>query len=774
MSVIIQDNFSTAAAKPTDARYGPYNNVAAAQSAIPEVYRYKGLTVGILNSGVVEEYWWANGVTDPDLVQKTATGNVTGITQGTGIIVDNTNPQIPDISVDTAYVQVVSNLSTSVPTDGTSDVKYPSVKAVKDYADGLVVGLLNDRGNWAAGASPGAYPTNPPATGSGPAGAILKGDIWFISTNGFLGTTAVSIGASVRALVDSPSPSTDADWDIIDAGLGFTPENVTNKVSTGANVNADPTSTSKYPSVNALVEYVTNYSPTPTTPDLQTVTGAGYTTSDPIQASSIGFIDPTFSNYAVFYCETVGLGSRIRLDDSFASPRLSLDTAGTDLTVWANTGSTQAILDFASVSGTQTYTFPNATGTVALTSDITSTLSSYVPYTGATNNIDLGIYGINGLDGSTNTYSVLPAGLSFSDTGFSSSVSIDKVSVTCSISSGHAAINVSGTPQVGAYSSGGYAILTLDTGGEGLLAFNNGLSISSIKCNNVTAGRTLQLPDSTGTLLTTVSTSAGPLTTGVDGNVTIPDADASTTGLITTGSQIIEGAKTFTSNLAVEQIEFPILKINTTSTTLNGISTLGYPSIELKHNSYSGYLNTGIVGEIALTDNASLVKGLIQFRKTSSTYANLVIFPSVTTGNNVLIGTSTDSGNKLHVEGTTRVTTSLQTPIVRGNTTASGTLTLQSTSSGTKGKILFGTSAYDEASNALGIGTSTPDASAKVQIDSTTQGFLPPRMTSLQRGNILSPAVGLMVYQTDDDLDAGKPKGVYVYDGTTWRRLNWT
>ena len=774
MSVIIQDNFSTAAAKPTDARYGPYNNVAAAQSAIPQTYRYKGLTVGVLNSGVVEEYWWANGVTDPDLVQKTATGNVTGITQGTGIIVDNTNPQIPDISVDTSYVQVVSNLSTSVPTDGTSDVKYPSVKAVKDYADGLVVGLLNDRGNWAAGASPGAYPTNPPATGSGPGGSILKGDIWFISTNGFLGTTAVSIGASVRALVDSPSPSTDADWDIIDAGLGFTPENVTNKVSTGANVNADPTSTSKYPSVNALVEYVTNYSPTPTTPDLQTVTGAGYTTSDPIQASSIGFIDPTFSNYAVFYCETVGLGSRIRLDDSFASPRLSLDTAGTDLTVWANTGSTQAILDFASVSGTQTYTFPNATGTVALTSDITSTLSSYVPYTGATNNIDLGIYGINGLDGSTNTYSVLPAGLSFSDTGFSSSVSIDKVSVTCSISSGQAAINVSGTPQVGAYSSGGYAILTLDTGGEGLLAFNNGLSISSIKCNNVTAGRTLQLPDSTGTLLTTVSTSAGPLTTGVDGNVTIPDADASTTGLITTGSQIIEGAKTFTSNLAVEQIEFPILKINTTSTTLNGISTLGYPSIELKHNSYSGYLNTGIVGEIALTDNASLVKGLIQFRKTSSTYANLVIFPSVTTGNNVLIGTSTDSGNKLHVEGTTRVTTSLQTPIVRGNTTASGTLTLQSTSSGTKGKILFGTSAYDEASNALGIGTSTPDASAKVQIDSTTQGFLPPRMTSLQRGNILSPAVGLMVYQTDDDLDAGKPKGVYVYDGTTWRRLNWT
>ena len=40
-----------------------------------------------------------------------------------------------------------------------------------------------------------------------------------------------------------------------------------------------------------------------------------------------------------------------------------------------------------------------------------------------------------------------------------------------------------------------------------------------------------------------------------------------------------------------------------------------------------------------------------------------------------------------------------------GGTAASETLTLQSTSHGTKGKILFGTSAYDEVNNRLGIGT---------------------------------------------------------------------
>lgn len=46
-------------------------------------------------------------------------------------------------------------------------------------------------------------------------------------------------------------------------------------------------------------------------------------------------------------------------------------------------------------------------------------------------------------------------------------------------------------------------------------------------------------------------------------------------------------------------------------------------------------------------------------------------------------------------------------------------------------------------------GESTIDASAKVQIDSTTRGFLPPRMTTAQKTAISSPAAGLIVYDTD-------------------------
>jgi hypothetical protein len=41
------------------------------------------------------------------------------------------------------------------------------------------------------------------------------------------------------------------------------------------------------------------------------------------------------------------------------------------------------------------------------------------------------------------------------------------------------------------------------------------------------------------------------------------------------------------------------------------------------------------------------------------------------------------------------------------------------------------------------------NGSAIVQLESTTQGFLPPRMTTAQRTAISSPAAGLCVFDTD-------------------------
>jgi hypothetical protein len=66
------------------------------------------------------------------------------------------------------------------------------------------------------------------------------------------------------------------------------------------------------------------------------------------------------------------------------------------------------------------------------------------------------------------------------------------------------------------------------------------------------------------------------------------------------------------------------------------------------------------------------------------------------------------------------------------------------------------------AESRVGIGTTAPNASAKLQLDSTTKGFLPPRMTTTQKNAIASPATGLQVF--DSTMNA-----TCEYNGTGWR-----
>lgn len=94
------------------------------------------------------------------------------------------------------------------------------------YADTLVVGLLDDRGNYDPTAT-SAYPTT---GGSGGEGAILKGDLWAISADGTINGIAVTIGDTIRALVDSPAQVA-ANWAIIQNNLAYVPENTTNKAT---------------------------------------------------------------------------------------------------------------------------------------------------------------------------------------------------------------------------------------------------------------------------------------------------------------------------------------------------------------------------------------------------------------------------------------------------------------------------------------------------------------------------------------------------------------
>lgn len=62
------------------------------------------------------------------------------------------------------------------------------------------------------------------------------------------------------------------------------------------------------------------------------------------------------------------------------------------------------------------------------------------------------------------------------------------------------------------------------------------------------------------------------------------------------------------------------------------------------------------------------------------------------------------------------------------------------------------------------IGTTTDVASAKLQVVSTTQGFLPPILTETQINAIATPAEGLLVYNSTD-------KTLELRDGTIWENI---
>ncbi|PQA59942.1 BclA C-terminal domain-containing protein [Siphonobacter curvatus] len=68
----------------------------------------------------------------------------------------------------------------------------------------------------------------------------------------------------------------------------------------------------------------------------------------------------------------------------------------------------------------------------------------------------------------------------------------------------------------------------------------------------------------------------------------------------------------------------------------------------------------------------------------------------------------------------------------------------------------------------VGIGTSTPDPAAALDITATDKGLLIPRVTRANRpgsAGMVAPTPGLMIYQTDSD------PGFYVYDGTSWDKM---
>jgi hypothetical protein len=75
--------------------------------------------------------------------------------------------------------------------------------------------------------------------------------------------------------------------------------------------------------------------------------------------------------------------------------------------------------------------------------------------------------------------------------------------------------------------------------------------------------------------------------------------------------------------------------------------------------------------------------------------------------------------------------------------------------------LLFSTICFSQSVSVNNTGAAA-DSTAMLDVSSTTKGLLIPRMTSQQRTAIVTPATGLLVYQTNGDA------GFYYYNGTNW------
>jgi hypothetical protein len=209
--------------------------------------------------------------------------------------------------------------------------------------------------------------------------------------------------------------------------------------------------------------------------------------------------------------------------------------------------------------------------------------------------------------------------------------------------------------------------------------------------------------------------------------------------------------------------------------------------------SLAGRYYNGGASNIATTSN-SVFLGMRSYAATATPNNAIVIgFQAESIGNNtvvlgnnsivttalkgnVLINTTTDGGYRLDVNGTARVSGDFS--LVLGNAIRFGTalglskttnkmLIYGGTGSGNAGGTdihYWNGSTYvaglrlNNNANVL-INTTTDVASSKLTIESTTQGFLPPRMTTTQKNAIATPAAGLVVYDTDLNQ-------LCTYDGT--------
>lgn len=349
---------------------------------------------------------------------------------------------------------------------------------------------------------------------------------------------------------------------------------------------------------------------------------------------------------------------------AFAPGLTTLNGNSNGLTISLGTSSGGSTITYSnqflfSTNVSNTYTFPNASGTVALTSNF----DGYVPYTGATSSLNLG------------SNNITTTGLA----------TLKTIQAGTSTVAGVVALKSPGG--VGfSFDSGSINLIASDPTEFRLLygkgSGNSKSVIFSDTSLTLNTPRTYTLPDATGTI---ALTSNIPSVSGTSGQVTYFNGTSSVTG----SSNHFWDA---TNNRLGIGLTNPQRSLEIYSATADSHLRLSgsAPSVSM------GEAITGSVYQAKFglaTASGQYVSGAVagDFVMLSQTGATIFATSAtekarITSGGNLLVGTTSDNGAKLQVSGNATVNNALNTEAMN----VGGTLFLQTTADGSIGGKIYG------------------------------------------------------------------------------------
>lgn len=302
-------------------------------------------------------------------------------------------------------------------------------------------------------------------------------------------------------------------------------------------------------------------------------------------------------NGAGIYSGTISLKQNSSIAAGVGYTTLSSLSAGQLVIYFGDANLYAATILNTSLTASRSYTLPNATGTIALTSNLTS----YVPYTGATASVDLGIYNLTA-----------------------------------------SSVNSIGYTARGSGTNSGYIIIK-----QGTTYLGNVVGYNSINANST---KYVLISDADGTNYKSASFQLGSLTNNTERTYTLPDATGTIALTSDLSSYLPLTGGTLTGFIGVggASATYPITAYRSANGTSAAFGGTAY-GIRIDNGGSFSTNRSTIYG----VDNSFFGS----YQPLSIEASNLVL--NQVTGGNVLIGTTTDNGNKLQVTGKISLTQSL-------------------------------------------------------------------------------------------------------------------